>query len=168
MDCITLTHTLRTIAFMVTVLPNPQPNCYRRNFPPVPSSVLEFIGIGFSAKRGSGCNDLVISGHGVVYAVVPLAVQTFYRGHKLPTVLAWAAVFKLCLQEVVDKTHYSVDMLLAVACTALVWKWREGVYPTSAVWAKRKPGSKADPVPRALIALVVGVLCLVFVGVKGV
>ena len=170
MDVIAWTHILRTIAFMVTVLPNPQNHCYARNFPPVPSSVWEFIAIGFGAKRGSGCNDLVISGHGVVYTAVPLAIQTFYPvgwRHGGPVVaVSWAAVVKLCLQEVVDKTHYSVDMLLAVACTVLVWRWRENLYNTQ--WHKRKPGSKPDPVPRALIALVVGVLILVFVGVKGV
>lgn len=181
MDAIAWTHALRTIAFMITVLPNPRPGCYIANFPPVPSTVWEFIQIGFSAKRGSGCNDLVISGHGVVYAAVPLALQTFYSpaasssgaGHKrsigwLAAPIAWLAVTKLCLQEVVDKTHYSVDMLLAVACTALVWNWRERVYPVNAAWKKRPSKAVADPVPRGLIALVVGVLVLVFVGVKGV
>jgi hypothetical protein len=173
MDVITWTHWLRTAAFMITVLPNPQPHCYHRNFPPVPSSIWEFTAIGFGKKRGSGCNDLVISGHGVVYAAVPLAITTFYRPadwrlRSVVSLLSWGAVTKLCIQEVVDKTHYSVDMLLAVACTALVWKWREGVYPASGMLKQRRQGSKADPVPRALIALTVGVLVLVFVGVKGV
>lgn len=57
--------------------------------------------MGFSAKRGSGCNDLVVSGHGVVYAAVPLALATY---HPLPAwrggaaAVAWLAVLKLCLQ----------------------------------------------------------------------
>jgi hypothetical protein len=173
MDVITWTHWLRTAAFMVTILPNPQPHCYRKNFPPVPDSVWEFIAIGFGKKRGSGCNDLVISGHGVVYAAVPLAITSFYRPadrrlRSIVSLLSWGAVAKLCLQEVVDKTHYSVDMLLAVACTALIWKWREHVYPATAILKHRRHGAKADPVPRTLIALTVGVLILVFVGVKGV
>ena len=173
MDVITWTHWLRTAAFMITVLPNPKPHCYYKNFPPVPSSVWEFIAIGFGKKRGSGCNDLVISGHGVVYAAVPLAITTFYRPadrrlRGIVSFLSWGAVTKLCLQEVVDKTHYSVDMLLAVACTALIWKWREEVYPATALVKQRRQGSKADPVPRTLIALTVGVLILVFVGVQGV
>jgi hypothetical protein len=168
-NAITWTHALRTIAFLVTVLPNPRPNCYARNFPPVPDSAWEFIMIGFGAKRGSGCNDLVISGHGVVYAAVPLALGTFYpRGRWGAAALAWVAVAKLCLQEVVDKTHYSVDMLLAVACTVLVWRWQEGVYPASAVWHRRRPGAAADRVPRPIIAVVVAALVIVFVGVKGV
>lgn len=36
-------------------------------------------------------------------------------------------------QETIEGTHYSVDMLLGVAVTALVWHWRSGTYPTSAV-----------------------------------
>jgi hypothetical protein len=177
MDAIAWTHALRTIAFMITVLPNPRLHCYARNFPPVPSSVREFIAIGFSAKRGSGCNDLVISGHGVVYAAVPLAVAEFYPFRWTgapwippPAAVAWAGVVKLCLQEVVDKTHYSVDMLLAVAVTTLVWEWRRSALydPSTAAWRRRKLGAAADPVPRALIALVVAVLAIVFVGVKGV
>lgn len=172
MDAIAWAHALRTIAFMVTILPNPRPGCYAANFPPVPRTAFEFLRIGFSAKRGSGCNDLIISGHGVVYAAVPLAISTFYPvswGWGLgPSTVAWLAVLKLCLQEVVDKTHYSVDMLLAVTCTALVWKWREGLYPISATWRQRKRGMPPDPAPSVLIALVVGVLILVFVGVKGV
>jgi len=166
MDTIAWSHLIRTFAFMITILPNPRPGCYKANFPPVPSSIWEFIKIGFGAKRGSGCNDLVISGHGVVYAVVPLALQTFYRHHGA-TAIAWAAVIKLCIQETVDKTHYSVDMFLAVVIAGLVWHWRQDVYSASATWKTRQSQS-ADPVPKGLVALVIGILIVVFIGVKGV
>lgn len=171
-DTIAWSHALRTVAFMITVLPNPRLDCYARSFPPVPNTLWEFIAYGFSAKRGSGCNDLVISGHGVVYTAVPLALQTFYpmpwyKGG--PALWAWAAVAKLCIQETLDKTHYSVDMLLAVAITALVWVWRAPIYPAgTSVWSKRRKGAPADPIPYTLVALVAGVLILVFVGVHGV
>ncbi len=71
------------------------------------------------------------------------------------------------LQETVDKTHYSVDMLLAVVLTALVWAWRSPTYPASAVLPARPPGAPRDPLPWGLVALVVGVLVVVFVGVAG-
>lgn len=71
------------------------------------------------------------------------------------------------VQETVDKTHYSVDMLLAVVLTALVWAWRSPMYPASAVLPARPPGSPRDPLPWGLVALVVGVLVVVFVGVAG-
>ena len=156
---------------MITILPNPQKGCYAANFPPVPSSTWEFILIGFGAKRGHGCNDLVISGHGVVYAVVPLAIQTFYPlplRHSGATIISWLAVIKLCLQETVDKTHYSVDMFLAVVIACLVWHWRSDVYDVKMTWKSRVPHEKRDPIPKSLVALVMGVLCIVFIGVKGV
>lgn len=61
----------------------------------------------------------------------------------------------------------SVDMFLAVVVTSLVWHWRSGLYPPTEVWRERPPGIPADRVPYALVALVAGVLLLVFVGVAG-
>jgi hypothetical protein len=179
-DCIGWSHALRTVAYMITVLPNPRPHCYARRFPPVPDTVWEFIKIGMWEKRGNGCNDLVISGHGVVYAVVPLALQTFYPiqsmwrrggvGLGSPAFWGWCAVLKLCIQETLDKTHYSVDMLLAVAVTALVWVWRgEKLYRVpGSEWVKRGSGAVADPVPVWLIGTLGVVLVIVFLGVHGV
>lgn len=71
------------------------------------------------------------------------------------------------LQETVAKTHYSVDMLLAVVVTALVWHWRAGSYPAGATVAPRAPGSPPDPKPWRLVAFVFAVLAVVFMGVAG-
>lgn len=71
------------------------------------------------------------------------------------------------LQETLDKTHYSVDMFLAVVLTFLVWKWREHVYQADDTWQPRPAGAPADPVPRCLVALVVVTLIILFVGVAG-
>lgn len=58
--------------------------------------------MGFSVKRGSGCNDLVFSGHSVVYASVPLALGAYYPGGggagRAARAAAWLAVAKLCIQ----------------------------------------------------------------------
>lgn len=58
-------------------------------------------------------------------------------------------------------------MLLAVVLTALVWSWREPLYPPTATWAPRPPGSPPDPLPARLVALVLATLVIVFVGVAG-
>lgn len=58
-------------------------------------------------------------------------------------------------------------MFLAVVVTALVWQWRSHLYPPSEAWRERPRGARPDPVPRRLVALVAGVLLIVFVGVAG-
>ena len=44
---------LRVVCFMSTVLPNPQPGCYQRRFPPVPDSTWEIIKAGYTTIRGA-------------------------------------------------------------------------------------------------------------------
>lgn len=59
--CIQVTRAIRTVAFMLTILPSSWPGCYARRFPPVPDSWWEFLRIGVGSLRsGGGCNDLVI------------------------------------------------------------------------------------------------------------
>ena len=61
--CIIIARSIRTVAFMLTVLPSQRPGCYSRRFPPVPDTWREFLVIGFGHLRSSGgCNDLIISG----------------------------------------------------------------------------------------------------------
>ena len=58
-------------------------------------------------------------------------------------------------------------MFLAVVLTTLVWHWRSSSYSAAAVWPRRGPGAPRDPLPKGLVALVLGVLVIVFVGVSG-
>ena len=59
--CIGISRVIRTIAFMLTVLPSPRSDCYSRRFPPVPDTWREYLKIGFTQMRGmGGCNDLII------------------------------------------------------------------------------------------------------------
>ena len=52
----------------------------RRRFPPVPDTLWETIKAGYTQMRGfGGCNDLVISGHGAFWTLVPLAFQVNAR-----------------------------------------------------------------------------------------
>lgn len=100
-----------------------------------------------------------------MYATVPLALSEYCGGPA--AFAAWAAVVKLCLQETLEKTHYSVDMLLAVVLAALVWR-NGGGREWDAMLAKREPGAPRDPLPLKALAAVFGIIAIVFVGVKGV
>jgi DNA mismatch repair protein MutS2 len=56
-------------------------------------------------------------------------------------------------RDVVERYHYSVDMILAVFCTWAVWRWLEPVYPTSAILKPRPPGFPSDPRPPGVMLL---------------
>lgn len=59
--CIAISRIIRTIAFLLTVLPNPRTGCYNRRFPAVPDTWWGFWKVGFGQMRGmGGCNDLII------------------------------------------------------------------------------------------------------------
>ena len=95
--CIGISRIIRSIAFLLTILPSPRPGCYIRRFPAVPDSWSQYLRIGFGQLRGSGgCNDLVISGHCIIYVMAPLAFQTYYPGWT--AALLWLAVIRSCIR----------------------------------------------------------------------
>lgn len=102
-----------------------------------------------------------------MYACVPLALHTFGGGWRASAV-AWLALLKLCLQESVERTHYSVDMFLAVAVTALTWHWCAPECDADKPLSPRPPGQKKDPLPIAALAFVFAVIAIIFIGVHGV
>ena len=125
--CVIGARAIRTVAFLLTVLPNPRPGCYARRFPPVPDSVSEWLRIGFAKMRaGGGCNDLVLSGHAVIYAAVCCAYSEYYPG--VASKVLWAALVRSSVRGPLTHQHYSVDMFLAAVVTARTWRAVEGVY----------------------------------------
>eukprot|EP00798_Chlamydomonas_sp_ICE-L_P024628 gene24628-10250_t len=173
MAAMSVSRALRVVCFMTTVLPNPRPGCYIRRFPPVPDSIWEMIMAGYTTIRGfGGCNDLVVSGHGVFWTIVPLAFQAYYRTRpepetkkstRLPTrskvatfvvFLLWAAVVQSSVRDVMERYHYSVDMILAIVVSAASWTWTEWVYPSNSPLPKRPQGGAPDKVNGWVLALV--------------
>jgi len=117
---VALSRAIRTASFISTILPNPRFHCYYRKFPPVPDNWLDFVRVGFSRMRGNGgCNDLIFSGHGGIYTVAVYMFHTYYGGRA--SFLVWTAFVHVMCMEVLDKTHYTVDMVLAWIVTALTW-----------------------------------------------
>ena len=59
---------IRTVAFILTVVPSQNPNCYRqRGFPvPPPRQWIDWIWIGIIPRSHGGCNDLIVSGHATI------------------------------------------------------------------------------------------------------
>ena len=166
--CVASARAIRTVAFLLTVLPNPRPGCYSRRFPPVPDTVAEFLRIGFGRMRsGGGCNDLVLSGHAVIYAAVCCAYSEFYPG--VASKILWFALLRSSVRGPLTQQHYSVDMFLASVVTALTWRACESVYPRQARLAPRLPGTPPDPKGRlqwaltAAVFVVLAVLALIII-----
>ena len=59
---------IRTISFIMTVVPSQNRNCYiQRGFPfPPPDHWIDWIWIGIIPRSHGGCNDLIISGHATI------------------------------------------------------------------------------------------------------
>jgi hypothetical protein len=58
---------IRTVSFLLTVLPSQVRNCYAQRFPlPVPEDTWEWIWVGILPRTHGGCNDLIISGHATI------------------------------------------------------------------------------------------------------
>lgn len=88
---------LRPLFFLCTVLPSAMPGCYAARFPtPPPTHWRDFVAVGFASVRGQGgCNDLVFSGHAVLWTVVPLAYGR-YAGRRDLSAVLWAACIHAC------------------------------------------------------------------------
>ena len=121
---IALARAIRVVSFMLTVVPNPKPGCYNRQFSDAPRQYEDgwhLIEYGSSRIRGTGgCNDLIFSGHGVIYMSGFLCLAT--HGISLGSFVVFLAVLHASCKEALDQTHYGVDMFLAIAVTALSWR----------------------------------------------
>ena len=121
---IALARAIRVVSFMLTVVPNPKPGCYNRQFSDAPMQYEDgwhLIEYGSSRIRGTGgCNDLIFSGHGVIYMSGFLCLAT--HGISLGSFVVFLAVLHASCKEALDQTHYGVDIFLGIAVTALSWR----------------------------------------------
>lgn len=83
------------------------------------------------------------SGHGAFWTMGPLVYQAYYP-YRGTTALMWVALVQTSIRDVLEKQHYSVDMLLAPVVTAAMWTWLAWVYPPSQPLPKRQEGAAAD------------------------
>ncbi|KAL3907826.1 MAG: hypothetical protein SGARI_003349 [Bacillariaceae sp.] len=103
---------IRTISFLITVLPSQSPKCYFGHFPyPPPDDWTEWILEGMKPQVNGGCNDLIISGHATVTSTLACVVVSIV-GKPLFTAALWMFVAFDYMVEVYEGFHYSVDMWL--------------------------------------------------------
>ncbi|CAF4437690.1 unnamed protein product, partial [Rotaria sp. Silwood2] len=114
--CLTIARAIRVITFSLTILPNPNPMC---NF----TGPIDPLNL----SPGGACNDLLYSGHVIVYTISALAVTIlcslypFGPFRLLIRLFIWIQVFQRMIRAVVEFHHYSVDMFLGLCVTLLIW-----------------------------------------------
>ena len=116
---------LRTISFIFTLLPAPNIHCQRyltganlngESFYP-PQSLAEI----FSAfGTDSGCGDLIFSSH-VMYALVVVCTMFHYYPTNLIRYILAILVITLALLCIAQRSHYTVDVIVACYTVPLVW-----------------------------------------------
>jgi hypothetical protein len=113
---------IRTISFLMTVLPSQSPRCYFGHFPfPPPTEWSEWILEGFKPQVNGGCNDLIISGHATVTSTLACMVVSIVA-KPLFSVALWMFVAMDYMVEVYEGFHYSVDMWLGAVMVSFIWR----------------------------------------------
>ena len=175
-----LSRSLRVICFSATILPSPRPGCSLRRFPlKVPNTWFGILLAGYKEIRGfGGCNDLIFSGHGAFWILAPLSYQSYAieeagRGWKssisrtlsqLSVLIQWVGLIQASLRDVIDKQHYSVDMILAAVVVSACWSWTEWIHPPHSCRIQpRQSGLEADKIRPEIFLLVA--MCVAVAGV---
>lgn len=111
---------IRTISFLVTVVPSQSPTCYFSHFPTPPDDWYSWLKVGLIPQVDGGCNDLIISGHATVTSTIACLV-TSVVGKPLFTTAIWMFVTMDYFVEIYEGFHYSVDMLLGAMIVNFLW-----------------------------------------------
>jgi hypothetical protein len=117
----TFARSIRTISFLITVLPSQNPMCYFSHFPnPPPEDWSSWLMVGLIPQANGGCNDLIISGHATVTSTLACMV-TSVVGKPLFTAALWMFVTMDYMVEIYEGYHYSVDMWLGALLVNFIW-----------------------------------------------
>lgn len=111
---------IRTISFLITVVPSQNKMCYFSHFPPPPEDWISWLKVGMIPQVDGGCNDLIISGHATVTSTIACVV-TSVVGKPLFTAAIWMFITMDYFVEIYEGFHYSVDMFLGAMFVNFIW-----------------------------------------------
>jgi hypothetical protein len=114
---------LRTVSFLLTVLPSQVKSCYAQRFPPPPPPAdwPGWVRVGLLPASHGGCNDLIVSGHATVVATLACACTSVSEDPSFRLAVWCLVVMDFCV-EVYEGFHYSVDMWLGLVLVCLLWR----------------------------------------------
>jgi len=115
------------MCFATTVLPSSKPLCYlfrfakdHQNSREPPADWYHWMKMGLKIRGEGGCNDLLFSGHCVICIACIMPFRDHYSGSWINFVL-WCSTAHAALESIVPKQHYSMDYLVGVPITILIW-----------------------------------------------
>ena len=111
---------IRTISFLITVVPSQNKMCYFSHFPSPPEDWYSWLKVGLIPQVDGGCNDLIISGHATVTSTLA-CVMTSVVGKPLFTTAVWMFIAMDYCVEIYEGFHYSVDMFLGALLVNFIW-----------------------------------------------
>jgi hypothetical protein len=121
-----LARVLRTVSFLLTVLPSQVPSCYSQRFPvPPPADWLNWIQVGLLPASHGGCNDLIVSGHATVVTTLACTATSVSKDRMFQFTVWLLVIMDFCV-EVYEGFHYSVDMWLGLVLGCLIWRALNG------------------------------------------
>lgn len=111
---------IRTMSFLLTVVPSQNPMCYFSHFPMPPDDWYSWLKVGLIPQVDGGCNDLIISGHATVTSTIACVVTSVVR-KPLFTGAIWIFITMDYFVEIYEGFHYSVDMFLGAIIVNFLW-----------------------------------------------
>jgi len=132
--------TLRFITFMSTTLPGSAKHCLPSN-PNIakdqPKTVTDILfrltidGIGDGSPGTYNCGDLTFSGHILVTMTCALCCLRYAPNAYMMTpsvqacftAMVWATVAMQCLLTIIARNHYTMDVVISVYLTPLLWSF---------------------------------------------
>jgi hypothetical protein len=118
---------IRTVSFLLTVLPSQNKACYQQHFPfPPPVMWYDWLAVGLEPASHGGCNDLIISGHATVTATMAcvassVSMSSSNKNNRTFAAALWIMVVLDYCIEIYEGFHYAVDMWLGMVLVSLLW-----------------------------------------------
>lgn len=112
---------IRTVSFVITVLPSQISGCFLQRFVMPPDDWWSWIKVGFLPASSGGCNDLIISGHATVTSTLACVSVSLHSTRLFGVTLMLLLWVDYCL-EIYEGFHYSVDMWLGFVLVNLIWR----------------------------------------------
>jgi PAP2 superfamily C-terminal len=130
---------LRCLSFSVTLLPSPHSHCSKARAKP-PRSISDIF---FRFDSDESCGDLIFSGH-TLHTLSIVIGMIDYSKSTLIALLLLPVVFLMGIAIIAQRSHYTVDVVIALYTVPLVWSSLRHWFPNDpqdsyCFWRRPRP-----------------------------